>query len=308
MLPRLHACLGLILIVRICGANVFSTKLFISEPRVTWPQQEQMEAARRKGSRLLTTGGIADVERPDFKLERLAFGSCSMPMSPQRLWSPVREKSPQMWLWAGDSVYVTGDNPPNLRLAFQVQLQQPGYDALLSEDIIVDGVYDDHDYGGNDAGKTTVWKFDSQQLFLDFIGVPVDSPRRTRQGVYTSYLFGANPREMVRVILLDTRFHRDNHIIPSFAAFGIRLPWLGFKFIEPPLGSFVAATIRYAYQHVTLHTCLVRMRGSLQAQAVTLLRAALTTRTDTGQMAICEHGLRERVFGRHIGRRTMAVA
>ncbi len=44
-------------------------------------------------------------------------------------------------------------------------------------------MYDDHDYGGNDAGKHLASRSDSQRLFLDFIGVARDAHRRDRQGV-----------------------------------------------------------------------------------------------------------------------------
>ena len=124
----------------------------------------------------------ADVKREDVLLSRLAFGSCNKALSPQRVWGAVRAKAPQMWLWAGDAVYLGGDQPGNLEEAFEAQGQQVGYRQLLSDNIIVDGVYDDHDYGGNDAGKHFASRAQSQQLFLDFIGVPGDSPRRTRKG------------------------------------------------------------------------------------------------------------------------------
>ena len=54
-------------------------------------------------------------------------------------------------------------------------------------------------------------------------------------GIYSSYLFGEGKRGAApsqRVIMLDTRFHRDNHVIPSLAA------------IKLPLMSLVAATVR----------------------------------------------------------------
>ena len=44
-------------------------------------------------------------------------------------------------------------------------------------------MYDDHDYGGNDAGKHLASRSESQRLFLDFIGVDRDAHRRNRQGV-----------------------------------------------------------------------------------------------------------------------------
>jgi hypothetical protein len=58
----------------------------------------------------------------------------------------------------------------------------------------------------NNGGEEYAERAASQQLFLDFLDVPSDSPRRTQQsGVYGSYLYGEKPNR-VRVILLDTRY------------------------------------------------------------------------------------------------------
>lgn len=40
------------------------------------------------------------------------------------------------------------------------------------------GVWDDHDYGSNDAGSEMTDKHRNRGLFLDFIGEPSDSERR----------------------------------------------------------------------------------------------------------------------------------
>jgi len=48
----------------------------------------------------------------------------------------------------------------------------------------------------------------SQQLFLDFLGEPADSPRRQRPGIYDARTFGPQGRR-THIILLDTRFFRD---------------------------------------------------------------------------------------------------
>ena len=54
-----------------------------------------------------------------------AFFCCgSKALWPQRLWGAIRAKSPQMWLWAGDAVYLGGDQPSSLEEAFNAQLQQ----------------------------------------------------------------------------------------------------------------------------------------------------------------------------------------
>ncbi|MFM8218467.1 MAG: alkaline phosphatase D family protein, partial [Planctomycetaceae bacterium] len=49
---------------------------------------------------------------------------------------------------------------------------------------------------------------ESQQLLLDFLEVPADDPRRTREGVYHAEVHGP-PGRRVQVILLDARYHRS---------------------------------------------------------------------------------------------------
>jgi alkaline phosphatase D len=69
-------------------------------------------------------------------------------------------------------------------------------------------VWDDHDYGANDAGAEYPMKAESQRMFLDFFGVAGDSPRRRRPGIYDARVFGP-PGRRVQVILLDLRYFRS---------------------------------------------------------------------------------------------------
>jgi alkaline phosphatase D len=68
--------------------------------------------------------------------------------------------------------------------------------------------WDDHDYGNNDAGEEWVHKEDAQKQFLDFFGVPADSPRRKQKGVYWAETFGPEGQR-VQVIMLDGRYCRS---------------------------------------------------------------------------------------------------
>jgi alkaline phosphatase D len=83
----------------------------------------------------------------------------------------------------------------------------PGYQQLLKT-CPVHATWDDHDYGVNDGGAEYPRRKESQQVFLDFFGVPKDSPRRRQEGVYSAAVFGP-PGKQVQVILLDTRYFRS---------------------------------------------------------------------------------------------------
>ncbi len=139
---------------------------------------------------------------------RIAFGSCSKANLAQPLWADVLADEPDVWIWLGDIVYGDTLDMDVLRAKYALQEANPGYRRLSASAEVI-GVWDDHDYGRNDAGKEYPKKRQSQQVLLDFLAEPRDSPRRTQDGVYASYDFGEGERK-VKVILLDTRYHRDN--------------------------------------------------------------------------------------------------
>ena len=148
---------------------------------------------------------------------RIAFGSCNRHDRAQDLWPAVRSLSPDAWVWLGDAIYADGkvDNVRRYggrafhRDAYATQNEHPEYAALRAETRIL-GTWDDHDYGFNNAGAEWREKEFAQRLFLDFLGEPRGSPRRTRAGVYEAYTFrglGASGTGSARLILLDLRFH-----------------------------------------------------------------------------------------------------
>ena len=47
-----------------------------------------------------------------------------------------------------------------------------------------------------------------QELALDFLEEPDNSPRRSRKGIYTSYTFGPAEKQ-VKILLIDDRYHAD---------------------------------------------------------------------------------------------------
>ncbi|MCP9200917.1 alkaline phosphatase family protein [Gramella sp. GC03-9] len=137
----------------------------------------------------------------------IAFGSCNREDEDQPLWEPILANDPDLFLWGGDNVYADTDDPEVLEKAYQQQLSNPNYLKLLNS-VPVFGTWDDHDYGQNDGGKNWHLKETSQQLFLDFMNVPENSPRRSREGVYHSELLETE-QGSIKVIILDTRYFRD---------------------------------------------------------------------------------------------------
>ena len=138
---------------------------------------------------------------------RLAFGSCNNQDLPQPLWPFIIDSKPDVWVWLGDNIYGDTEDMAHLKSKYEKQKQQPGYAQLIKQSKII-GIWDDHDFGRNNAGKEYGPKADSKKLLLDFLDVPADAPERSREGAYSSHSFG-NPPNKVKVILLDDRYFRD---------------------------------------------------------------------------------------------------
>jgi alkaline phosphatase D len=137
----------------------------------------------------------------------LAFGSCSKPSLSQPLWSDVRALSPDAWAWLGDIVYADTEDIERTRALYRAQAERSDYAAVVAAMQVV-GVWDDHDYGRNDAGSEYPKRVESQAALLDFLKEPADSPRRGRLGTYASYVFGTGEKS-IKLVMLDGRYHRD---------------------------------------------------------------------------------------------------
>ena len=144
----------------------------------------------------------------DVVLTRIAFGSCNDESDDQPLWATIRQHEPDLWMWLGDNIYGDTRDMSVLQAKYERQQSNDSYQQLVAATRVV-GTWDDHDYGENDAGRYYPKRDSSQQLFLDFMGVPEDDPRRERAGVYAAHTYGP-PGQRVKVILLDTRYHRDS--------------------------------------------------------------------------------------------------
>ncbi|KAL7481266.1 hypothetical protein ACHAW6_006943 [Cyclotella cf. meneghiniana] len=215
---------------------------------------------------------------PKLNLSRLAFGSCHSRGAVNKRLSKARSDNnglvtnstiwdvitatvdPQTFLWTGDAIYppmkIKGDTP--------IHLMQDEYEQMMTNDTLgyakfirgehliggVHGVWDDHDYGGNDRGRELTQKEKRRDQYLDFVGVSKsDMSRRQRRGLYSSVEFGSNAESnhstnnaqsdgqlnnKVKVIFLDTRWHREKHCIPSAGS----NPYI-------PFGAIVACITRW---------------------------------------------------------------
>lgn len=180
---------------------------------------------------LVTVTGSDSHEKQKQVVSRIAFGSCSNQSAPQPIWDAVVAFGPQIFIWLGDNIYGDLKRPfkifgrertigpwknvprflpsseQEMKSRYEKAKSNPGY-ARLQQNAEVIGTWDDHDYGLNDAGKEFQGKVTNQKLLLDFLDEPQDSPRRKQAGVYASYTYGPAGKD-VKIVLLDTRYHRD---------------------------------------------------------------------------------------------------
>lgn len=136
----------------------------------------------------------------------IAFGSCDNQRLENKLWRPIIENNPNVWIWGGDNVYADTENMAVLREDYQTQLDTEGYIELKTTAKVL-GTWDDHDYGLNDGGVEFSVKRESQKEFLDFLEVDKNDPRREREGIYHAELLSV-PKGSIKIIVLDTRYFR----------------------------------------------------------------------------------------------------
>ena len=151
-----------------------------------------------------TTADPQDVRKKgDFTI---AFGSCNRTDLENPFWDDILGLKPDLWIWGGDKIDADTEDMTEMRAMYVAQNQVRGY-RELREAVPVIGTWDDHDYGLNDGGSEYPARAESQQEFLDFMGVPADSPRRRREGIYASHTY-TTPGGTLKVIVLDTRYFR----------------------------------------------------------------------------------------------------
>lgn len=163
------------------------------------------------------------------ELKRISFGSCNNQANDQPLWKDLSVQKPDLWIWGGDNIYADWSVEGDVNRGYSDQNQNPGYQAFKSQTPII-GTWDDHDYGADNADGNYPGRVQSQQSFLDFVEEPVDSPRRTQEGIYTSYSFGEVDKK-TKVLLLDNRYFKN--LEPGYPMLGKKQwDWLEAELTE----------------------------------------------------------------------------
>jgi alkaline phosphatase D len=157
---------------------------------------------------MAAVAAVAGEPGPGLVVSRIALGSCAKQDRPMPIWSAVSSFKPDVLLMLGDNIYGDTEDMTVLRSKYDLLAADRGFGAIRNTVPIV-AVWDDHDYGGNDAGREYPMRRESQEIFLDFFGVPSAAAVRKRDGIYRTVTVGPAGRR-VQFICLDTRFHRSS--------------------------------------------------------------------------------------------------
>ena len=141
---------------------------------------------------------------------KLGIGSCVDQDYPTPAWASLEKESINSFFFLGDNIY--GDVPSgrldNVILSYEkLNDQMPSW--LKNTEKLV--IWDDHDYGLNDAGANYIYKAESQQIYNDAWNIDQNDPRRSREGIYFSELKDIAGKKIL-IVGLDTRYFRSNLI------------------------------------------------------------------------------------------------
>ena len=137
---------------------------------------------------------------------RILFGSCLDPRKPHHILSVIADMNPDLFIFLGDNIYADTSDRYIMAKRYHELGESPLFQKLQAMCPTL-AVWDDHDYGKNDAGAGFSAKDMSRELFLDFWDVPEGSPRRDHTGIYHAIETGST-NQRIQIILLDTRYFR----------------------------------------------------------------------------------------------------
>lgn len=108
---------------------------------------------------------LAGIERSR-PLSRIGFGSCLNQNYKAPILDAIIAKAPELFVWMGDNVYgdVSSSEMDELIGAYAAQAARPDYRRMRGA-IPALAVWDDHDYGLNDAGADFPYKLQAKALF-----------------------------------------------------------------------------------------------------------------------------------------------
>lgn len=140
-------------------------------------------------------------------LERIAFGSCANQDEPQPIWKTIQQNNPDLFLFTGDNVYASSPHQKPIAEQYRKLDLIPEYRSLR-EKVPFMATWDDHDFGLRDGGADWSGKDAARRDFINYWTYTRNSMPLEQGGVYHSKIIGPK-KQMVQVIMLDTRYYRS---------------------------------------------------------------------------------------------------
>tara|TARA_X000000368_G_scaffold208837_1_gene164938 strand:+ start:3035 stop:4024 length:990 start_codon:yes stop_codon:yes gene_type:complete len=138
----------------------------------------------------------------------LGMGSCLDQDSDQvEIWSSLERENLTEFFFLGDNVYGDKKNGSLENMQSSYKKQSENLPDWLNQ-IEINAIWDDHDYGMNDGGGDYKNKAQAQKLFLDFWKIKEADRRSKNEGVYFSKDVIVNNKK-IKIIGLDTRYFRS---------------------------------------------------------------------------------------------------
>ncbi|MBE2247006.1 MAG: alkaline phosphatase family protein [Candidatus Competibacteraceae bacterium] len=189
---------------------------------------------------------------------KIGIGSCGSENESQPILNTMASKNLDLFIYLGDNVYCDTDNMDEMRSEYRKLSCKSEFVNLITSTYTI-AVWDDHDYGENDAGASYPYKEESKQIFLEFWNEPDTSSRYQHAGIYHALYFG-DLTHRVQIILLDCRSFRSLQIeengnyIPdeSYSASMLgdaQWMWLEEELQKPAQIRIVCSSTQFATQH-----------------------------------------------------------
>jgi alkaline phosphatase D len=140
-------------------------------------------------------------------LFKLAAGSCLKKSADAKALNLIVDKKPNLFVWLGDNIYADTTDMTLMKSKYNILKSNPNFQKLFKFCPNY-AIWDDHDYGENNAGEEYTMKAQSQEIFLNFWEIPSNDERRQRPGIYHSQYFG-NGNQSIQLIQLDNRYFRS---------------------------------------------------------------------------------------------------
>lgn len=138
----------------------------------------------------------------------IGFGSCFNQNYSFKIWDTLQKENLNYFIFMGDNVY--SDLEKNYEIAYQKLFQDLNFKNFIKKTKIL-AIWDDHDYGKNDAGKEFEHKYLTKKIFLNYWykehNLNLFNQLFQQEGLYHSYIIQLKNYEIL-IILLDTRWFK----------------------------------------------------------------------------------------------------